>query len=398
MTDQLTDLPLYPFETWSPVDVDPQLMRCLAENPVPRVRLATGQEVLLALRHQDVRLVLGDPRFSRAAACGPEVPSVIPQPPPGVIVNMDPPEHTRLRRLVASAFTYHRVERMRPHVQEIVDELLDTMADSGPPADVITILNPLPAIVICELLGITEEDRPRLAAFLDVMTATEEPTPEQAAAAWRTSTECVLELVERKRNKPEDDMLSALVQAHDGTDRLSQQELVMTVLTLIGGGIETTAIHLPSSLLTLFRHPDQMALLIENPELVPNAVEELLRFVPFSPALLTRVATTDVELGDVTISAGQMIIPIQTAADHDPTVFAEPDRFDITRTNSSTHTRFGYGVHFCLGAALARQEMRVAIASLLTRFPTIRLAVPDAELEFNTGHLFKPLRALPVSW
>jgi len=394
----MTDLPLYPFETWSAVEVDPQLMRYLAENPVPRVRLATGQEVLLALRHNDVRQVLGDPRFSRAAACGPEVPTVIPQLPPGVIVNMDPPEHTRLRRLVASAFTYHRVEQMRPRVQEIVDGLLDTMADNGPPADVVSILNPLPATVICELLGIPEEDRPRLATFLDVTAATQEVPPEQAAAGWQTSIECVLELVERKRGKPEDDMLSALVQAHDGTDRLTQQELVMTVLTLFGGGIATTTIHLPSSLMTLFRNPDQLALLIEKPELVPNAVEELLRFVPFSPALLTRVATTDVELDGVTIAAGQAIIPIQTAADHDPVVFTAPDRFDITRTNSGAHIGFGYGLHFCLGASLARQEMQVAIGSLLTRFPTIRLAVPETELEFNTNHLFKPLRTLPVSW
>jgi cytochrome P450 len=402
MTEQLSDLLRYPPETWSCLDADPELRRYLAEGTVPRVRLATGREAYLALRHEDVRQVLADPRFSRAAAMGPDTPSLVPvttQGPPGMIFNMDPPDHTRLRRLVSKAFTHRRVEELRPRVQAVVDGLLDAMAEQGPPADMVTMLaRPLPATVICEMLGIPDEDRPRLGGFLDVVMSAGQQTPEEMAAGFQASTECLLELVERKRRQPDDDLLSALVQAHDGTDRLTEHELLMTVLALFGGGLETMSTHLPFSLLTLFRRPDQLALLVDRPDLVPNAAEELLRYIPMGPASFPRVATVDVEVGGVTIPAGQTVFPVHAAANRDPATFADPDRVDITRTEASAHVMFGHGMHHCLGAALARQELQVALGSLLRRFPALRLAVPEAELDFDADHMLGRLRALPVAW
>jgi cytochrome P450 len=394
-------LPLFPPGTLPSGEADCDLTRYWREDRVPRVRLASGHEVFLAGRMVDVQQVFADPRFSRTAAAAPGAPTLIPgtQWRPEMMVNMDPPAHTRLRRLVGGAFTHRRVERWRPKVQALVDELIDTLVEHGPPADAVALLaRQLPGRVICEIMGIPAADRPRMTPFLDIVFSPGGLPPEQVADGSRRLTGYLLELIARKRGAPEDDLLTALIQAYDGGDQLTEQELLMTILILFGGGLETTATLLAFSLLSLFRHPQQLALLVQRPELIPNGVEELLRFIFLTPASLPRAATADVEVGGTRVPAGSTVFPVRSIANRDPEVFADPDRLDVTRAGANAHVAFGHGPHFCLGAPVARVEFQVALGSLLARLPGLRLAVPEAELEWEADHIFHPLHALPVAW
>jgi cytochrome P450 len=387
------DLPLFPFEAPRSLGPAPQAVEMQAVDPVPHVRLASGHDVRLATRYDDVRRVLTDSAFGREGCA----PTIIPgSMSPDALTNMDPPRHTRLRRLVAKAFTARTIERLQPQVELVVDELLDDMVIKGQPADLVSCLaNPMPAIVICELLGIPPNERDVLYAWLHAAT---HPSAEELDRATAEASGYLLELIERKRFVPGEDLLTELVEVRDADDRLSEAELLMTMLSLFGAGQETTSSQLSKSVLALGHHPDQWDRLVADPGLVPQAVEELLRYVGLGHAAFPRLASSELELSGVPVAVGEAIFPLLSVANRDPVVFPDPDRFDVTRADAGLHLSFGRGIHFCLGAPLARLELRTALTALVTMFPGMRLAEPDQEPDWNTQTVSCGLNTLLVTW
>jgi cytochrome P450 len=303
---------------------------------------------------------------------------------------------------VSKAFTPKMVERLRSRVQQIVDERLDTVEARGDGRmDVVTELAyPLPVVIICELLGVPPEDHATFSSWSSELAASIDPdpliTPEQQVrinAAGEAFLQYFSDLIERRRRSLRDDLLSALIEAEEGGDRLTQDELLGTALFLLIAGHETTVNLIGNGTLALLRHRDQLDRLRNDPDLDRHAVEELLRFD--SPVQLTqRITLDDYQVGDVTIPKGQNLIPLLGAANRDPDAFAEPDKLDLGRENANRHVAFGGGHHFCLGAALARLEGAVAIGTLVRRFPAIELA---GEPQRRTTFTLRGLEHLPVT-
>jgi cytochrome P450 len=392
-------LPTFPFDTPPHLDADPKLAWLRRWDPVPKVRLVPGGEAYLVTRYDDVKRVYAEPVFSRAEATKPDTPVLRPvRQNPYLLISMDPPEHTRLRRLVARAFTKRGVERMRPRVQRIADELIDAMMSQGPPADfVAAFAAPLPAMVISEQVGAPSGDHVRLREWMDTALSITSHTPDEIRAAGERMMAYLGELIAAKRADPADDLLSELIATHDEGDRLSEPELLFTTYIMLIGGYETTAGLLANSILTLRRHPDQWALLRDKPELIPNAVEEILRYVPIAKASMERVATEDVTLSGVPVPAGSVLIPLQYSGNRDEALTDDPNRFDVARA-ACPHLAFGHGTHHCLGAQLARLELQIAYATLLRRLPELRPAEPDATLRWKQGMITRGPVALPVTW
>ncbi|MGI9000187.1 MAG: cytochrome P450 family protein [Pseudonocardia sp.] len=379
--------------------MDPELVadprggygRLREQAPVLRGRAMDGSPAWYVTRQQDVRTVLGDHRFVTSAVSVPgvEVDTVrdhqlemlgVPRDLTGyltdTILDLDGADHIRLRKLVARAFTVRRVADLRPRVEEIADLLLDRLAE---PVDLIeSFAYPLPITVICELVGVPEADRPAWRAW---STALATMNPQTVPGAVRDMVEHVRDLVGRRRAAPAEDLLSGLVHAQDENgDRLTDAELVAMVFTLVIAGHETTAHLIGNGTVALLAHPDQLDLLRRDPGRWPAAVHELLRWC--GPVQVTRLryAAADVELGGVRIRAGEAVQAVLVSANFDPRVYADPDRFDVTRRPSGRgdgHVGFGHGAHYCLGAALARQEAEVALRALFTRFPDLTLVVDE---------------------
>ncbi len=389
----------YPFSPPDRLDLDPTYAYLREHEPLCRIALPYGEHAWLVTRHDDARTVLGDPRFSRAAALEHDQPRLTPDTPPLGLLDMDAPDHTRLRRLVFKAFTTRRVERLRARIQEICDGLLDEMVAAGPPADLVTSFAvPLPVTVICELLGVPFDDRGDFQKWSEALLTTTSLTNDQRLDYLGRLGAYMGGLVTRRRAAPTDDLLGALVQARDEQDQLSEDELLFLGIGLLAAGHETTASQIPNFVYVLLTHPDQLALLRSDPTLLPGAVEELMRYVPFTAtASIPRYATEDVTLAGGVVAAGDAVFVSRSAANRDPSVYPDPDRLDITR-DTAAHVGFGHGAHHCLGAQLARLELQVALGSLLNRLPGLRLAVPEADLPWRTGLLMRALHALPVTW
>ncbi|AGL17275.1 cytochrome P450 [Actinoplanes sp. N902-109] len=377
-----------------------ELSRLQRTSPVVPFRTADGRTGWLVTRYEDVRQVLVDPRFSRAEAGRPGVPD------PGLgqasaesILGMDPPEHTRLRRLVAGAFTARRVEALRPRVTELVHDLIDHLTALDQPADLVENFSlPLPVQVICELLGVPPEDRHMFHAWSDgVLSAADHP--ERIATAFADLTAYFQKLIALKRKLPADDLMTALIAARDDKDRLSEEELVRLGLTILVAGHETTANQINLFLINLHEYPDQLARLRANPGTIPQAVEELMRFVQLGPggAGLVRVLKEEMTLSGVRLPAGSAVVPVMSIANRDPLLVSDPDRLDVSRPIGG-HLGFGAGVHHCLGAQLARVELQEALHGLLTRLPGLRIDVPPTELRFKDGMILRSLHSLPVRW
>jgi nocardicin N-oxygenase len=390
----------YPFGDPVRVDLDPRYAQLRAEQPALRVKLPYGSECWLVTRYEDVKTVLSDPRFSRARAAGREdTPRVTPEAAPaGSMLSMDPPEHSRLRRLIARAFTARRVREFRPRVEEIVDGLLNNIEQAGPPVDLVENLAlPLPVSVISHMLGVPPGQHHRFRDFSAMVLSTTAYTREEVVAARAALEEYLSELAEQRRQQPGDDLLSALVAAHDD-DQLTDKELTQTGITLLVGGHESTASQLACSVYLLLSRPDQWALLRDRPELVPSAVEELLRYIPLgSGGAFARIATEDIELGGVLVRAGEAVVASTNSANRDERVFTDPELLDLSREHNP-HLAFGSGPHVCLGAQLARSELQVALGALLRRFPNLRLAVPAEEVPWREGSLLRSPRQLQVVW
>ena len=384
----------------SAADAWPEFRALSRNKPVVRVEMPDGSTSWLVSGYHEVRQVLVDQRFSRARAVAPgrarqgtEVFAA------GSINGLDPPEHTRIRRLVASAFTARRVEAMRPRVASIVDELIDGLLEQPQPADFVACFSlPLPVQVICEMLGIPAGDMEQFHAWSDTIIGAWQQDPEEIMTALVDLYGYFSRLIEAKRAEPADDLMTALIAARDETDRLSEEELTILGCTLLIGGHETTANQINLSLLLLLDHPAEMDKLRADSGLIPGAVEELVRYVRLGGGLPpARVTTEEVELGSITIPAGEVVLPLFGTANRDPSVFSDPDRFDVSRVPAN-HLTFGAGVHHCLGAQLARVELQEAFRGLLGRLPGIRLAVPATELQFKPGMAVHSLRELPIRW
>ncbi|MEV0355460.1 cytochrome P450 [Nocardia sp. NPDC050697] len=392
----------YPFGDPVRLELDPRIDTLRREEPVSRVQLPHGGEGWLVTRYEDVRLVLNDRRFSRTATVDREdIPRSTPEPPrANGLLTMDPPEHTRLRKLVAKAFTGRRVTQLRPRVEELVAGCLAGMERDGAPADLVRALAlPLPVAVICEMLGIPDSDQHRFRDFSDAILSTTACTREQIAAARAELEGYLAEVIALRRADPTGDLLGALTLARDEDDRLSEAELVNLGITILIAGHETTANQIANFVYTLLTRPGEWRRLRAEPALLPAAIEELLRFVQLGSggAGSARIATEDVELSGVRIRAGDPVLVHMGSANRDDAVFAAAGELELGR-EVNPHIAFGYGVHHCLGAQLARLELRAALGGLLARFPGLRLAVPVAEVPWKHGLLVRGPRALPVAW
>ena len=377
-------------------------------GPVHAVTLADGHDAWLVVGYEEARIALNDARLSKdmhaALATGS---GVVAEGLPGPrfarhMLSVDPPDHSRLRRLVSSAFTPRRVEALRPRVQAVVDQLLDDIAAAGPDATVDLISAfafPLPFTVICELLGVPEPDRGPLGRGLGAMLVPTS-TPAEYAKAKEASDAVVgmLEaLVDTKQAAPGDDLVSGLIVARDGDERLSTQELLSTIFQLIVAGHDTTASLIGNGVVALLQHPEQLDGLRTDPTKLAVAIEELLRYDAPVPHSTFRYAVAPMDIGGVTVPAGAQVIICLAAANRDSGQYSDPEGLDLGR-DESRHLAFGHGIHFCLGAPLARIEGQLAIGSLLRRFPALRLAVPVDELRWGHGDglVLRGLTELPV--
>jgi cytochrome P450 len=379
----------------------PMLGQLREERPAARITLPDGNTAWLVTRHADVRLVLTDPRFSRAAAAGPDVPLTgLARLAADSMLGMDPPEHTRLRKLIAGAFTVRRVEQLRPRIVKLVDDLLVAVQPLPRPVDLMERFSlPLPIHVICELLGVPVQDRHVLHEWSDTVMGDWQRDLGELDRALDHLSGYFTDLIAAKRAQPSDDLMSALIAARDEQDSLSEQELLHTSLGLLIAGHETTVSQINMFLLTLLHHPEQWARLRADPALVPQAVEELLRFAQISASggTLPRVTTEEVELAGVRLPAGAVVMTATNAANRDPAVFPEPERLDLARS-AIPHLTFGTGIHHCLGAHVARVQLQEALRGLLRHMPYLQVVLPDAELRFKRGMFIRSVETLPVTW
>ncbi len=360
-----------------------------------------GTQVWLVTRYAEARTLLADPRLSKNWR---ELLEFFPSGSDGAyksllhshMLQQDPPAHTRLRKLVTKAFTAGSVQKMRPDVVRIADELLDRMAVAAAAGSAVDLMQsyavPLPLQVISELLGVPAEDRDNFRMRVEpLLTSTD---PAELSAAETGLADLLAALIGRKRRQPADDLLSALVHASDVDDRLSFDELVSTAYLLILAGYETTVNLIGNGVLALLHNPSQLAALRADPSLMPSAVEEFLRFEsPLNMATL-RFSTESVRIGEVEIPAGQPVLVALLAANHDARQYDDPDHLDVTRTRNP-HLAVGHGIHHCLGAPLARLEGDIAIGRLLNRFERITMD-DNIILQYRNSTLMRGLTALPA--
>lgn len=384
-------------------DPHPYYAKLRAQAPVHRVRVpeADTMDVWLVVGYEEVRAALADARlakdWTRSAA-----PLLSPdEDAEWQLMNMldaDPPQHTRLRKLVAREFTSRRVEALRPRVQQITDELLDAMlAAPDGRADLVEALAfPLPMTVICELLGVPDIERETFRVWSNELVS---PTSHEATMAAARDMAAYLDgLIEDKRRSPGEDLLSALVRTSDEDgDQLSHQELLGMAFLLLVAGHETTVNLISNGVRALLRHPAQLAALRDGFSLLDNAVEEMLRYDGPVENSTWRFATEPVEIGGTVIPAGAVVIVGLAAAGRDAERFEAPDTFDITRETRG-HVAFGHGIHFCLGAPLARMEGRIAIRTLLERCPGLALDADNDALTWRPGMTIRGPQHLPVRW
>jgi len=368
-------------------------------GPVQRVDLAGAGEVWLVTGWAEARQALTDPRLHKLpSAIGRVAKQLVPELSTATgshMLQADGAEHARLRRLVAAAFTYHRVQAMEPHITELVDELLHAMAGGAPdvPVDLMECFAyPLPLTVIFEMLGVPMEWREDIHRCFAVVFAANFAPPEEFAAAFTRLVELSRAVVTLRQEQPGNDLLTALVAVREGGDRLSEDELTSMIVLLLAAGHETTSNLIGNGVRWLLAGADSSARLRDDPA---RAVEELLRFDPPLQSTFPMRAICDLQLADAQIATGDVVFVALLAANRDKGHIAEADRLELSRT-PNPHVAFGHGVHHCLGATLARIEGRVALVRLFQRFPDLRLAVEPEELMMQPGLMFNGLRALPV--
>ncbi|WP_406011145.1 cytochrome P450 [Streptomyces sp. NBC_00637] len=391
-----------PFDYAEALEFDPLLKHLMTEEPVSRIRLPHGDgEAWLVTGYDDVRTVTTDRRFSRSAVIGRNFPRMTPEPivQDEAINVMDPPGSSRLRSLVSKGFAPRHMERMRVRTQHVVDELLDRMEEHGSPADLTEHLaDPLPLATICEVLNIPEADRARLRSHARTMMDTGIDNRSNAVQAKADLRAYFEKLTADRRENPGEDLISVLATARDGDEILNDQELAVMAMVLLITGQDTTTYQIGNIAYALLTRPEELAMLRSDPSKLPQAIEELLRFIPFRKGVgIPRVATEDVELSGVKIRAGDIVHVSYLTANRDGRKFDRPDVLDLERTGPS-HMTFGWGGHHCLGAPLATTELQVALGTLLERFPDLKLAKPADEVRWNKTSIWRYPLALPVTW
>ncbi|MEU4098064.1 cytochrome P450 [Streptomyces sp. NPDC026673] len=369
-----------PFDFAEALEFDPQLKHFMESEKISRIKLPHGEgEAWLVTRYEDVRTVTTDRRFSRAAVVGKDFPRMTPEPivQDEAINVMDPPDSSRLRSLVSKGFTPRNVEHMRPSIERVVAELLDGMEESGSPADLVEHLAaPLPLAAICEVLDIPDEDSWELRGHARTMMDFSPDNRDNAVHSKAYLREYFGKLTAERRARPGDDLVSVLATARDGDEILNDKELAVMAMVLLITGQDTTSNEIGNIAYTLLTRPRELALLRERPDRIPQAIEEMLRHIPFRKGVgIPRIAIEDVELGGVLIRAGDVVHVSYLTANRDPAKFERPDELDFDRVNTP-HMTFGWGGHHCLGAPLATMELQVAFRELLRRFPDLRLAKP----------------------
>lgn len=365
------------------------------EEPVRRCDLGDGRTAWRVTGYEATRQVLRDPRFSVAVLTRPDTPRLAEVPPnPDLILNMDPPRHTRVRRLITRKFTPGYVERFRQDIQRATDERLDTIARSERPVDLVEqFAAPLTSRSVCAWLGMPQVDHERVRAWAQPLLARNREKAADAPRAVEQFMAYFFDLLQSGETVPPDGFVGSLM----ADPSVGEEEIFTLVSFLLISGHVTTSVQLTNSILELLRNPTEFNRVLTDPAVLPHAVEELLRFTPPDVAGQPRIATEDVKLAGITVRAGESVIPLVNHANRDPSVFSAPDQLDVTR-EERPHLSFGHGLHFCVGAQLVRMELQIGIGSLIRRFPTLRLAVSDSELQRGTAEQFRGLVSLPVQW
>ncbi|WP_212909786.1 cytochrome P450 [Streptomyces sp. TS71-3] len=366
--------------------------------PVHRIAGTDGRPAWLVTRYQDVRQALADPLLSldkANARAGNYQGLALPPALDANLLNMDPPDHTRIRRLVSQAFTPRRVEGLREPIRRTADALLDAIAPQGRADLIAAYAAPLPISVICDLLGVPAHIRGDFRAWTDAIIAPDPARPRAAKEAVGSILAFYTELIADKRESPADDLLSALVTAHDEGDTLSGDELVSLAFLILFAAYENTVHLIGNAVLAVLEHPDQLAALRAEPRLLEGAVEEFARYDGPAPVAIRRFAKQDVTIGGVTIPAGETVLLSLASANRDPGRFPDPERLDVTR-DASGHLALGHGIHYCVGAPLARMETEIALGALLDRFPRLSLDAPETGLRRRPTMRSRGLLALPV--
>ena len=387
-------------------DPFPTFARLRAEAPIYPHQAPDGSTVWYITRYDDVLTVLKDnDNFVKDPRnIGRSEPVAHPPPTANQAINQnmlfsDPPDHTRLRALVNQAFTSRRVERMTPQIQRAADELLDRVQDQGEMDLITTFALPLSVVVISDMLGIPAADRDEVSEWSQAIIS---PGRHRLNfSARRRKVKAFIDFLRgiftERQQRPRDDLITALVQAEQAGDKLNEEELSSMVALLLVTGHETTVNLIGTGTLSLLQHPAQLEQIKNNPALLENAVEELLRYDGPVETSTTRWARHNLEFKGHQIRQGDIVRVVITSANRDPVHCPHPDRLDVTRQDKN-HLAFGHGIHYCLGAPLARLEGRLAFATLLRRLPNLRLNLPANELKWHSGVLFRGLESLPVKW
>ncbi|MCB5912123.1 cytochrome P450 family protein [Streptomyces pinistramenti] len=386
-------------------------------GPVHRITAPDGQPAWLVTRYDDVRSALADPRLSldkRHAAPGSYRGFALPPALDANLLNMEPPDHTRVRRLVVKAFTARRVEALRAPVRQVADELLDAIEPAGRADLIADYAGHLPITVICDLLGVPRSDRRDFRAWTDTLITPDPARPQLMKQTVGELTAYFTGLIATKRAHPADDLLSELIAVRDtqdgdgaaageeagaapGGDRLTEDELTSLAFLILFGGYENTVHLIGNAVLALLDHPEKLRQLCHDPDELPSFLEELMRYEPSAPLAIRRFPREDLEIGGVRIPAGDCVLLSLASANRDPARFPAPDTLDPGR-DLSGHLALGHGIHYCLGAPLARMETATALAALIERFPGLRLDVPREELRHRRTLRARGLISLPVAW
>ena len=384
-----------PFEQADPLQVAPRLRELQDQGTVHRVLTDVGDSAWLVTRHAEVRRLLDDDRLGRAHpepdAAARTGESALFGGPLGDFTT-EHADHQRMRGLLQPHFAPGHMRALRPRIEALAKRLLDELAEHGPPADLHAVVAvPLPILVICELLGVPYEDREEFRRWTDDAGNTRDHARSEQGLGQLFAYG--RQLVAAKRRDPADDVISRLCATEDVTD----DEAAELSMFLLFAGHETTVVQIGFTALLLMSNPEQWRALVDNPGLVPNAVEETLRTSRRAGGAMVRYARTDLDIDGVAIKAGDLVLLEIGGGNHDPTVFANPDRVDITR-HAATHLAFGYGARYCIGAPLARIELQTVFSQLVSRFPTLKLAADVEELAVRDDALTRGLIALPVRW
>ncbi|MFE2449024.1 cytochrome P450 family protein [Streptomyces melanosporofaciens] len=386
-------------------DLYPALATLREAGPVHRIAGTDGRPAWLVTRYEDVRRLLADPRLAldkRHAAPGNYRGFSLPPALDANLLNMDPPDHTRVRRLVVKAFTPGRVERMREPVRRIADGLLDAIESEGRADLLAAYAGQLPIIVICDLLGVPQRDQRDFRAWSDALITPDPARPQAAKEAVGSMLRFYTGLIAKKRAEPGDDLLSDLIRVRDdesgdGDGRLTEDELTSLAFLILLAGYENTVHLIANSVLTLLDHPTVLQKLRTDPDGPAAAFDELARYEGPASLGIRRFPLEEIEIGGVTIPAGETVLLSMASAHRDPAQFKDPDDFN-PHLGRSGHLALGHGIHYCLGAPLARMELEIALAALLRRFPGLRLDVPREQLRWRPSIRARGLISLPVAW